>query len=167
MAIFVSCPECSSKLRLENDQAGGTAKCPQCQSMFQVPEASSAVTAQAAPAAMSVPSAAPAGMAAGGYAPQASLIMPERKRGAGIGIASMVLAIVGLLLIWVPFLGAILSILAFILGFVGLLADGRKGFAIAGFVISLIPVGLIVMFVLAMYGVIDTGLDLPNRMQGW
>ncbi len=130
MAIFVSCPECSSKLRLENDQAGGTAKCPQCQSMFQVPDASSAVAAQAVPAAM-------------------------------------VLAIIGLLLIWVPFLGAILSILAFILGFVGLLADGRKGFAIAGFVISLIPVGLIVVGLLAWFGVIDTGMDLPNRMQGW
>ena len=167
MAIFVSCPECSSKLRLENDQAGGTAKCPQCQSMFQVPDASSAVAAQAVPAAMAVPTAAPAPMQSAGYAPQASFAMPERKRGAGIGIASMVLAIIGLLLIWVPFLGAILSILAFILGFVGLLADGRKGFAIAGFVISLIPVGLIVVGLLAWYGVIDTGMDLPDRMQGW
>lgn len=64
----------------------------------------------------------------------------------GIGIAGFVLALLGLLLGWVPILGWILWLLGLILSGVGMTRKPR-GLAIAGLVISLI--GLVILIFLA------------------
>jgi hypothetical protein len=70
----------------------------------------------------------------------------------GLGVAGFVLGLLGLLLFWVPVLGAILAILGVILGGVGI-SQGRKsgagtGLAVAGLVcgiLGLLPALFIVI----------------------
>lgn len=71
--------------------------------------------------------------------PQQTIIIQqaETKQGNGIGVAGFVLALLGLLLGWVPILCFILWILGLVFSFVGLYKR-PKGFAIAGLCISFI-----------------------------
>lgn len=68
----------------------------------------------------------------------------------GLGTAAGVLGIVGMALIWVPFLGGLLCVLSTILGGVAL-NKGKKeslptGMAITGLVLGLIGVGIYIVF---------------------
>ncbi|MDR1342796.1 MAG: hypothetical protein LBK18_06025 [Prevotellaceae bacterium] len=66
----------------------------------------------------------------------------------GVGIAGFVLALVALLLGWVPVLGWILWALGLILSFVGVLLKKPKGLAIAGLVVSVVGI-ILLLFVFA------------------
>lgn len=77
---------------------------------------------------------------------QKIIINQVEKRGNGIGTTGFILAILALLLCWVPVLDWILWILGAIFSIVGLFRK-PKGLAIAGVVISFI--GVIVMITLA------------------
>lgn len=82
--------------------------------------------------------------------PQNELKASDLKPGAGLGIASMVLGIIGIVMFWVPFLNLILSAMAVIFGAVGIKTQG-KGMAIAGLVMGLVvgvPVLLFSLFFL-------------------
>lgn len=64
------------------------------------------------------------------------------KQGNGLGTAGFVLAIIGVFLSWVPFIGQIIWLLGAVFSVVGLFKP-NKGLAIAGTVISFI--GLIII----------------------
>ena len=66
----------------------------------------------------------------------------------GLGVAGFLLALINLFLLWIPGIGAILCFLSLLFSFLGLFKAPR-GFAIAGFVLSI--VALIVEIVL--YGI--------------
>lgn len=67
-----------------------------------------------------------------------------QKKGNGLGTAGFVLALLGLLLCWIPILDWILWLLGVIFSFIGVFKAPR-GLAIAGLVISFI--GLIILIV--------------------
>ena len=83
------------------------------------------------------------------YAPQQPqyiyIQQPEPKSN-GLGVAGFVLAMLGLLLCWVPVLDWILWVLGLIFSFIGVFKQPR-GFAIAGLVISLIGLVILIAFV--------------------
>ncbi|MFA8449092.1 MAG: hypothetical protein ACEPOW_00185 [Bacteroidales bacterium] len=67
--------------------------------------------------------------------------MPEKKSN-GVGVAGFILAIISLLVGWIPVLGWIIWLVGAILSIVGVFKK-PKGFAIAGLIISFI--GLITL----------------------
>jgi len=69
----------------------------------------------------------------------------------GIGTAGFVLALLGLILGWIPFLGWLLWILGLIFSFVGIF-NSPKGLAIAGLIISFIGIILIMTVFGAIFG---------------
>jgi hypothetical protein len=50
MSIVVSCPECGKALKVKDEWAGRTAKCPGCEAKVSIPAAAAAVASAAAPA---------------------------------------------------------------------------------------------------------------------
>jgi len=72
-------------------------------------------------------------------------VVVVEKKGNGLGTAGFVLALIGLLLCWIPILNWILWVLGVIFSFIGVFRP-RRGLAIAGLVISFI--GVIIMSVL-------------------
>lgn len=76
------------------------------------------------------------------YAPQG---------GGGMGVASMVLGILGLLTFWIWCSGLVLGLLAVIFGAVGVKRQAGKGMAIAGLVCGCIALGLAILILIA-YG---------------
>jgi hypothetical protein len=73
-----------------------------------------------------------------------SLPVSEPVRGGGKALLSVVLAILGLLLSWIPFLGLPLPIAAFLLGWVAFRSP-RRGRAISGMILSAIGVAVNVL----------------------
>ena len=69
----------------------------------------------------------------------------------GSGVAAMVCGIIALILCWVPFIGLVFGIVAMVLGGKGMrtLPQGKKGMAIAGFVMGIIGlvVGVIILII--------------------
>jgi hypothetical protein len=84
-----------------------------------------------------------------GQAPQQSgqtIIVNQVRESNGIGVAGFVLALLAILLGWIPVLGWILWVLGLVLSIVGLFKN-PKGLAIAGFVLSVITfILLLVVF---------------------
>ena len=75
---------------------------------------------------------------------QTIIINQEQKKSNGVGTTGFVLAIIGLLLGWVPILGWIIWLLGLILSFIGVFKPPR-GLSIAGLVISLIGIILLIV----------------------
>ena len=65
------------------------------------------------------------------------------KKSNGIGIAGFVLALLGVLLFWIPVLNWILWLLGLIFSFIGVFKQ-PKGLAIAGLVLSFISIIIII-----------------------
>lgn len=82
----------------------------------------------------------------GPYQPQQIIINQPERRGNGLGTAGFVLALLGIVLCWIPVFGWILWILGLIFSAVGVFRQPR-GLAIAGLVLSLL--GLITLIALA------------------
>jgi Domain of unknown function (DUF4190) len=57
-----------------------------------------------------------------------------------MGVASLVLGILGLVLFWFPYVGVVLALLALILGFFGRNKEKGKGLAMAGLIMGAIGV---------------------------
>ena len=78
--------------------------------------------------------------------------MQPKSNSNGLGTAGFILAILGLLLGWIPFLGWIIWLLGFLLSLIGLFKKPR-GLAIAGFIISIAGIILLIfVFGLAILG---------------
>lgn len=89
-----------------------------------------------------------------GFYPTQNNIFIRESRSNGMGIAGFVLAILAILLCWVPVLGAILWFLGWIFSFIGMF-NSPKGLAVAGFVITTIPLLLllcVLLFILFVSG---------------
>ena len=72
-------------------------------------------------------------------------VINERPKTNGVGTAGFVLALIGLLVSWIPFLGWIIWALGAILSFVGIFKTPR-GLSIAGLCISFIGLILLILF---------------------
>ena len=71
---------------------------------------------------------------------------PVRRKSNGIGTAGFVLALVGLVLCWLPIVDVILWFLAFIFTIIGMFKRPR-GLSIAGFIISLIDLTAMILLI--------------------
>lgn len=78
--------------------------------------------------------------------PNQTIIINQKAKGNGVGTAGFVLALIAVVLFWVPVLSWIMWLLGLILSAVGVTKQ-PKGLAIAGLVISL--VGLLLMLLAA------------------
>lgn len=76
---------------------------------------------------------------------QTILIREQRYKSNGMGTAGFILALLGLLLAWVPVLGWILWFLGVIFSLIGLFRSPR-GLAVVGIVLSLIVLGAYLVF---------------------
>lgn len=81
--------------------------------------------------------------------------------GNGIGTAAGVVGIVAVVLLWLPYIGIILGIIAVALGGVGLsrangLGGASKGMSITGIVCGLVAVVINLLFIIAIYGTFHT-----------
>lgn len=77
---------------------------------------------------------------------QTIIIKQEARQTNGVGTAGFVLALLSLILSWVPVLGWIIWASGFILSFVGMFKN-PKGLAIAGFIISLIDLIILIVVI--------------------
>ena len=76
---------------------------------------------------------------------QTILIREQRHKSNGMGTAGFVLALLSLLLAWVPVLGWILWLLGVVFSFIGLFRSPR-GLAIVGITLSLIVLSACLVF---------------------
>lgn len=81
------------------------------------------------------------------YSQPAAAVTAEPGQSSGVGIGALICGIIGLVLCWVPIVGLILSIVAVVLGGKGkrTLPEGKKGMALAGFILGII--GLIISII--------------------
>lgn len=77
---------------------------------------------------------------------QTVIVREQRYKSNGLGTAGFILALLGLLLAWVPVLGWIQWLVGAILSVIGVFKSPR-GLAITGIVLSLITFGLGALFV--------------------
>lgn len=101
--------------------------------------------------------------------PQYQTTQPQG--GSGFGVAALVLGIMALLLCWIPYVNITCTILAFILGIIGIAKNSGKGQAIAGVVLSVIaaiPTIIIMMFLNAIFGALGWfGAHIDNATEYW
>ena len=88
----------------------------------------------------------------GGYAP-----VPPQRPGNGIGVAGFVCGLVGLVLCWVPWLGALLGLVGIVLSGIGI-SQGKKngasiGLAVAGLVCGILAVLAFVLLLAFVFSV--------------
>lgn len=76
---------------------------------------------------------------------QTILIREQRHNSNGMGTAGFILALLSLLLAWVPVLGWILWLLGVVFSLIGLFKSPR-GLAIVGMVLSMIVLGAYMLF---------------------
>jgi hypothetical protein len=83
---------------------------------------------------------------------QTIIIQQETPQSNGMGTAGFILALMSLVLSWVPGIGWIVWFLGFLLSFIGMFKYPR-GLAIAGFLISIIDLFVLIMIIGALAGV--------------
>jgi hypothetical protein len=85
----------------------------------------------------------------------------------GPAVASLVLGIVGMALLFVPFIGVLLGILAVVFGYMGMKRaeanGGGRGLAIAGLVLGIVAAAFGLLFVIVFNQILDRFRDLPTR----
>lgn len=77
---------------------------------------------------------------------QTILVREQRYKSNGLGTAGFITSLLGLLLSWVPVLGWILWLVGALLSLIGVFKSPR-GLAITGIILSLITLGLGILFV--------------------
>jgi len=90
------------------------------------------------------------------YAPNVYVQQIAQKSNS-IGTAGFVLAVIGLFLSWIPFLGWIIWFLGLLFSFIGVFRTPR-GLSIAGLIISLIGIVILVGIIILGLGI---GLGMP------
>jgi hypothetical protein len=163
MSIPVTCPNCQTSLKAPDQAAGRMVKCPKCATAFAVPAAEMPATvvpairpSQASLAPAVHPAAPPPEMDDDYEPPRRSRrqfvdISTPSSTGAqfGLGIASLVVGIIGLLIAFIPciglFIGLPVAAIGLILGVAALIVGFVRGgqglaFPISGSAVSLIAV---------------------------
>lgn len=77
---------------------------------------------------------------------QTILVREQRYKSNGLGTASFITSLLGLLLSWVPVLGWILWLVGALLSLIGVFKSPR-GLAITGLILSLITLGIGMLFI--------------------
>lgn len=77
---------------------------------------------------------------------QTILVREQRYKSNGLGTAGFITSLLGLLLSWVPVLGWILWIVGALLSLIGVFKS-PKGLAITGLILSLITLGIGMLFI--------------------
>lgn len=77
---------------------------------------------------------------------QTILVREQRYKSNGLGTAGFITSLLGLLLSWVPVLGWILWIVGALLSLIGVFKSPR-GLAITGLILSLITLGIGMLFI--------------------
>lgn len=77
---------------------------------------------------------------------QTILVREQRYKSNGLGTAGFITSLLGLLLSWVPVLGWILWLVGALLSLIGVFKSPR-GLAITGIILSLITLGIGILFV--------------------
>lgn len=164
--IRVDCGMCGGRYEIADEYAGGVTRCPSCGVPVDIP-ALSEDEDLLDELASSTPE--PVGWQTNpwGHREQARRRRrSSRKRsdGSGIGVASLVLGIVSLVIMFIPYVGWLAipaCVVGLILGIVGTstASKGNRGVAIAGLCVSAVVLVLIVLVViLAAAGLIALGL---------
>lgn len=147
--IEFDCVKCGKNLRVNDNVAGKQGKCPKCGTTLRVPELAQnepvlgkeeLVVAQSPPP-PPVPPTPPPPRLERGHAPHApSINVHLPKRISSLGVASLILGVVGFLLCWIPLIGILtipISGLGLVLGGIGLIvalvrSGSGIGYPIAG-----------------------------------
>lgn len=74
--------------------------------------------------------------------PNLNQVNVNQSQGNGLGVAALVLGIIGIVFFWVPFVNWISGVLAIIFGAVGVRKPVKKGVAKAGLILGIINIGL-------------------------
>ena len=161
--IQFDCPHCRKTLRVKDEFAGQHGKCPHCQNVTTVPLRSAPPPAPAAapirasaptvvfppaaqaPATVSSASGAPGPAPPTPGVPVAAVYPVVPRRVSGLGIAGLVLGILGAAFCWLPPVGLALAFVGLILAAVGLVLSttGKKSglsMPIAGMAVSFVAV---------------------------
>lgn len=77
---------------------------------------------------------------------QTILVREQRYKSNGLGTAGFITSLLGLLLSWVPILGWILWLVGVLLSLIGVFKSPR-GLAITGLILSLITLGIGMLFI--------------------
>lgn len=77
---------------------------------------------------------------------QTILVREQRYKSNGLGTAGFITSLLGLLLSWVPILGRILWLVGALLSLIGVFKSPR-GLAISGLILSLITLGIGMLFI--------------------
>lgn len=77
---------------------------------------------------------------------QTILVREQRYKSNGLGTAGFITSLLGLLLSWVPILGWILWLVGALLSLIGVFKS-PKGLAITGLILSLITLGIGMLFI--------------------
>lgn len=77
---------------------------------------------------------------------QTILVREQRYKSNGLGTAGFITSLLGLLLSWVPVLGWILWLVGALLSLIGVFKN-PKGLAITGLILSLITLGIGMLFI--------------------
>lgn len=94
--------------------------------------------------------------------------VPAKKESNGLGIAGFVIAIVGVLLCWVPVLGIILALIATVFSAIGLRASTKsgaphKGLSIAGLVLGILELVAAILITVFVLIAVDTAIDCVSH----
>ena len=113
--IYYGCPNCGAPMQSPDSMAGQKEKCPECGNVTIVPKPQQATPPPAGhsrgdTSSRETPAAAPAQPAAPAPAPQVIITTPTVKAGksaSGLGIAGLVLGILGCIVAWIPVIGCV------------------------------------------------------------
>lgn len=133
MPFTVPCPTCKSDLNVPEDLDGQVIQCPQCGAPLVAKDLAAARRQRAAKRKLSSRRPVPE------YATSSTAVQ-------SLGIASLVLAVVGFAICWIPLLNLLaapVSGLGFVLGIIGLVLSSRRqgraiGYSVAGSSVSLL-----------------------------
>ena len=97
-------------------------------------------------------------------------------KGKGLGVAGMILGIIGLIFCWLPFVGGIFALIGLILSVVGMMQASKggnpnKGMMITGLVLSIVALLINGYFTYAAMVVasamMDAGIQLSDSLKHW
>ncbi|HEY1785462.1 MAG TPA: hypothetical protein VGG30_07930 [Pirellulales bacterium] len=136
MSVQATCPQCTSKVKAPDKYAGREAKCPKCAGPVLFPPATQ--PPQLPPDDIQLVS---------DDKPHHGVVQSASRRSHSFGVSSLVIAIVGLLLVWVPGIGLLLGLLACGLAAASISLAVPRGGSGIGFGIAGGAIGVIVTFI--------------------
>jgi hypothetical protein len=86
----------------------------------------------------------------------------KKSESKGFGIAALVLGLVGVVLLWLPYVNIICAILAIIFGILAIVKTTSKGLGIAGLVLGAVVILIGVILIIIAAAAVGTVLSDPS-----